>query len=324
MTFKKIWLTFIFIFVSSISTANATLLDDSNTIFNWAEMTYPQYFSPAGQQTQTADPWYFRYYPSTGIYVGVNTQNEVYVLGGEFGNTPVFVDTVTNVLAQINSSNNTANNNPGNGNCVTLPFPSSGIQANYNVTSSEGSGSINVTYNSTNSTTAISTQTSSFAAAGMSSGSETVTTQQYQIIDDYLYVGSVETVISTTVPGFGSFQDTTTTTFSPSHNEGPALKYCEQQSWTSEAVTQTTTSQSNNIPGGTTSSSTAVVNGLVEAVNETITTPAGTFSTVRVSETESGDTATTWFSIEHGIFVKVELQNSSGAIASTTELTSLN
>jgi|GEM_PF-2053906 len=325
MTQIKKYFAMLLIFVSSIHTTYASLLDDSNTIFNWAEEEYSIYFAPSGQTTQTLDPWYFRFYPSTGIYLGVNNQSEVYVLGGQFGNDPLKVGSVSDFLAQINSSNTSNNgNSTGNGNCVTLPFPATGLQANYNVTSGANTGSMNVTYTSTNNTTAVSTTSSNFSGSGVTSSSSSTTTQNYQITDDFLYVSSIETTISSSVPGLGSFDDTTTTTFSPAHNEGPALKYCEQQSWTSEAVSQSTVTQTLGIPGGAVTSNTAVVNGLVEAVNESVTTAAGTFNTVRVKETSSGEDTLTWFSIELGIFVKVQTLNGSGTVTSETELTSTN
>lgn len=77
-----------------------SLKNSTETIFNWAETQFSQYFPPK-QLTQNFGPWQYRYYPSTGIYVGINNDdNGVYVLGGKFGQTPLFVDTKKTILNQ--------------------------------------------------------------------------------------------------------------------------------------------------------------------------------------------------------------------------------
>ncbi len=97
------------------NTAYASLEDDSNTIFNWAEQQYPEYFSPAGQTTQIWGVWYFRFYPDKGIYLGVNNLGNVHVIGGVFGNNPLFVGMAASFLNIILDGGII---NPGNGNCV--------------------------------------------------------------------------------------------------------------------------------------------------------------------------------------------------------------
>lgn len=58
-------------------------LSDSNTLFDWAEQNYPEFFSPAGQQTAEVDGYLARYYPGTGNYLGT-LGDDVYVYGDEF------------------------------------------------------------------------------------------------------------------------------------------------------------------------------------------------------------------------------------------------
>jgi hypothetical protein len=76
------------------------LTSNAETILNWAEDNYPQFFPPPGAITQFFDPWLFRYYPSTDIYAGVNTNSEVWVLGDVFGGL-VYISTVEELLATI-------------------------------------------------------------------------------------------------------------------------------------------------------------------------------------------------------------------------------
>ncbi len=73
---------------------------DIETIFNWAENHYPQLFVDH-QVTQSVEPWRFRYYPATDIYVGMK-DNEIFVLGGPWGHEhPTFIETTANLLNHI-------------------------------------------------------------------------------------------------------------------------------------------------------------------------------------------------------------------------------
>lgn len=92
------------ILVGNSHFAAADTASDTEILLTWAENTYPQLF-PSHQVTQKIEPWLYRYYPESQIYAGVNkSDNTVYVLGGIFGNTPAKIDTLANVISQINSS----------------------------------------------------------------------------------------------------------------------------------------------------------------------------------------------------------------------------
>ncbi len=76
---------------------------DTEKILNWAENTYPEIFS-GHQATQNIEPWLYRHYPETGIYAGVNkNDNGVYLLGGIWGDQPTYIDTLANLIAHIDS-----------------------------------------------------------------------------------------------------------------------------------------------------------------------------------------------------------------------------
>ncbi|MBX3639653.1 MAG: hypothetical protein KF888_03940 [Nitrosomonas sp.] len=84
----------------SFSPAISATTSQIETLFNWAENTFPELF-PDPQITQMVDPWAFRHYPATGIYAGVKN-DEVFVLGGPWGtDNPTFIDTLPNLLTQI-------------------------------------------------------------------------------------------------------------------------------------------------------------------------------------------------------------------------------
>lgn len=67
--------------------AVASTQEDADRLFNWAEDTYPDLFSPSGQSSDedATGVWYYRYYPDSSNYVGVNNADEVWVLGDVFG-----------------------------------------------------------------------------------------------------------------------------------------------------------------------------------------------------------------------------------------------
>lgn len=93
-----------FILIAHTQFAFATLSSDTEKLLNWAEKTFPQFF-PSHQATQNIEPWLFRYYPESGVYAGVNkSDNTAYVLGGPWGNNPAVVDTLVNLITQIDSS----------------------------------------------------------------------------------------------------------------------------------------------------------------------------------------------------------------------------
>lgn len=86
---------------SSINLASATTTTaEIETVLNWAENSFPEFF-PDHQPTQISDPWVYRFYPSTGIYTGVS-DNQVFVFGGPWGtDSPTFVETLLNLFIHI-------------------------------------------------------------------------------------------------------------------------------------------------------------------------------------------------------------------------------
>lgn len=81
--------------------ARADIISDAEEVMNDGQTVFPQFF-PTPQTTQTLPPWLFRYYPETGIYLGVNQDNAgVYVMGGVFSNEPNFVGSIDDVKALL-------------------------------------------------------------------------------------------------------------------------------------------------------------------------------------------------------------------------------
>lgn len=91
------------VYLGGVGVAQADRASDVEILFNWAERAYAQYF-PSHDATKAASPWLYRYYPQTGVYLGLNDNNGIYVLGGEFGSEPLYVNTLASLLTQANAT----------------------------------------------------------------------------------------------------------------------------------------------------------------------------------------------------------------------------
>lgn len=99
MSIKKVLASYLLLVLLCISViSRADTVADANAIFDWAESEFPGLF-PAGPSTTTLEPWIFRYYTSTDIFVAVNKESEdVYVLGG-FWIEPTRIGSIEEVKA---------------------------------------------------------------------------------------------------------------------------------------------------------------------------------------------------------------------------------
>jgi len=131
---------------------------------------------------------------------------------------------------------------------------------------------------------------------------------------------------STPVPGFNLVIETDTT-FAPSLVLGPAADWCAGDVWTVPATTQTTSVVTNGGTPATTITTTTVSEGEVLSIGEMITTPAGTFETLKYLGTVTGlngpERARIWTSLVHSITVRQESLNATGQVISTIDLVDL-
>ena len=80
-------------FVPTPMTANTV----SDCLFNWAELHYPQFFTPPGAASANYAQYYYRYYPGKANYLAISAEdNHAWVLGPVSGNTPADVGAVAN------------------------------------------------------------------------------------------------------------------------------------------------------------------------------------------------------------------------------------
>ena len=122
MTTKLVLICVLFgLLVSKFAMAVVTS-QQAEEIFNLAEQAFPQYFSPAlATQTFPPDWQYYRGSYNNNIYVGINADDSVYVVGGDFGNAPLNVGTNQEVLVMLQNSVNSGGSNGTICNTAAMP-----------------------------------------------------------------------------------------------------------------------------------------------------------------------------------------------------------
>lgn len=106
--------------------ATASPAQAAEQLLDYAETTFPTLF-PSRQATATLDPFLYRYHPQTGVYVGVVVKanmgymlDGVYVMGGPFGDAPVYVGQIGRFIAPVNPGAGTAGPAGPNNGCYDL------------------------------------------------------------------------------------------------------------------------------------------------------------------------------------------------------------
>lgn len=90
-----------------LAAAAPTPLDAANQLMDYGESAYPTLF-PGHPATASFTPFAYRYYPQTGMYLGVVVSDApgyrfggVYVMGGRFGTAPTYAGLVTDFIAPV-------------------------------------------------------------------------------------------------------------------------------------------------------------------------------------------------------------------------------
>ncbi|MEQ1635974.1 MAG: hypothetical protein ABL903_04730 [Methylococcales bacterium] len=304
--------------------AKADLTQDAESIFNWAENTFPRYF-PSHRTTQTLDYWRYRYYPETGIYVGANTMdNNVYGLGGEFGVVTKNVGSSQALLAMAgtNSSN-------GSISCVNLSLPAKGTRffTDHSIKGQIGTAfgvvsKSETIYTAVTNTrleqTVISTQLKTAFFPESISTKDSVTI--FDVKDDIAYLSSNETsMTSDRLPDLIK----TKTTYNPSIISGPRNKVCKNQTWQTTPSEQTAVSTVNGKETTKVSNVDPKHTFTVEAIDDEVATPAGSFKAIRIRNESDTEVLITWGSIDKGIPLKSVTTHKDSATVNESILTNV-
>ncbi len=187
-------------------------------------------------------------------------------------------------FTQIATSSNSGGGNTGK--CVNVPFPANDSTIEWDITGQTANGNI----------------------------SGTINTHYIKVSDT-----GAETDTVSEISGSGVTTTNTTLTTNPPMLMGAVKQFCLNQTWNSPSVSQSITAQ-----GMTTSANSIASSGKVESINESITTPAGTFTAVRVKTTrDDGSIGIVWTDINNGMMLRQEDTADNGD-TQTTVATSIN
>ncbi|NRF67425.1 hypothetical protein HLB44_10555 [Aquincola sp. S2] len=302
-----------------------SLESTAEQLLNTGESVYPTYF-PGHKTTGTFAPFRFRYYPETGVYLGVvislgmgYTMNGVYVMGGPFGSSPVYVGLVTDFITPVDP-----NPSPGpNNGCVDLALnETTGTRTlvDYRYT-----GALNGT--ATTDTLVVGPKTfegnSAIETVVKTTGTLGGNAQNTEIHEfrnrtgdaQVTHYGSQQSTSNTVVGVSTTTTDIKTIATPPWTTSYYGLAAGASQTTTATDVTTTTTTTTFTIPGvppmvNTSSATTTTTTTTKFVGRESVTVPAGTYSACKYESTiagESGYTATSWYIDGKGIMVKFVL-----------------
>ena len=94
----------------SVRAQSVDATDSAIQLLDFGESRFPEYF-PRRRSNLSFAPFLYRYYPESRVYLGVVVapdpayiQQGVYVLGGLFGDTPMFVGLLSDYITPVVSS----------------------------------------------------------------------------------------------------------------------------------------------------------------------------------------------------------------------------
>lgn len=208
------------------------------------------------------------------------------------------------------------------GDCHTFGLVAPGTKGTYLTTTSSGNVNFTITWISDTPTQTKTTQhvVTPQATTDVETTLDGVVSGPLRGIK-HLYTKSI-----TPVPFLGNTVVEVDIDFVPALIAGPSEGWCTNATWTVPASTETIVSRS--LAGQQSSIVTTLASeGIVLAVGESVTVPAGTFRTVKYrSYTISGSSlqpAITWTSMDRAIVVKQDTLDAGGNVTTSTVLTDL-
>jgi hypothetical protein len=303
-----------------LSTAAVSPTDAANQLMDAAEAGYPQFF-PSHQPTQSFAPFLFRYYPETGIYLGVvvtansfYTLNGVYAAGTPFGglDNPTYIGLVTSFITPVDpGTGGTANG------CFDLALADT--QGTHIVIGYTYSGSITGTESVDTTVGAMTTfeghsarETTMLTTGSHTSSGQTVavntTGKSYtaRTGDAEMTQYGFTSAFSTTASGFTIATTIRTVLAPPYVDRMYGLAVGESATATMSGSSTNTMSGIPGVPDQTTTSPFSTTSTTRYVGQEPVTVPAGTFNACKFEMTTSGstDVSTSWFVVGKGIHVK--------------------
>lgn len=293
-------------------------VDAAEQLLNFAENSVFKNFFPSHQTTQSLEVFRFRFYPQTGIYLGVvvianptYALNGVYVMGGEFGNSPVYVGQVNNFITPVDPNPGPGPTGPNNG-CFDLAL--SDTQGTRIVAVYDYSGVTTGTQTVTTVVGGMTTFEGQQARLSTSTTTGTNTTEGETINVDTEIQSYARRTGDAEVTHYGSMLTARTTMAGQTFNSTTRMVWTppwldrQYALGLGESYTSTqTVSVTSTVFGQTTTSSSSYSENYKFAARETVTVPAGTYATCKFEMTDTSspnEVTTTWVIAGKGIAVK--------------------
>lgn len=311
---------------SHISFADTPTLADANKLFDFAETAEPSLFYPPAQTQQVNEAgsdWFYRYFSGSDSYAAINVNGNgpyfsgnVYVLGQQFGEGLLFVDTLENLLSAIDAINpvlaggENAITNQGNGNCVARKLAPENDTAGYRTTTYSGD-TPTVTERTEFYEEVTSTKTITIIEqTATDGGSQSVTSNRqisyFESLNGMFYRTENDSVITTSSPGMTNSIENVSETYAPSLFIGPSDYFCEGQEWYAAPVTRTVVISPDLSGDGPIASQTPPTVGTINSVGEIITVRGGTYNTLRMTLSYPDSKTIIWTDLDFGVRVLSE------------------
>lgn len=315
---KYIRIFYVGFFISISAYANE--YSDTNRLFDWAELNYPDVFMTKEttkdillpeSSGELAGSWLYRFYPDKNVYAGVLNEQDVYVLGGPWPEL-FYVGTLNDLVASLPPPDRL-----NFGACVDrVTLVAEGTQFNSLSVSadSQSSSEVHVIHDEV---------TSAFIKVINTPINDSIGLNSIESLTDYRHDSGFVYVSKLTITSqVGNSITSTEVSFSPERQaiQSPAC--------IGQVVNRDYTRTINRtIDGITLATSTEHFLGThtVESINESKSVAAGTFNTVRFRNTDSSDASYSleWNDILTGINVASENYDANNQLLSTYEITTL-
>ena len=325
----------------AVSGSQIPAAEVARQLMDFAETSIFKSYFPGHPTTQSFGPFLYRAY-SNGVLLGVASGNDptypdgVHVMGGPFGNSPVFEGPVTAFITPVDPNAGGGGTTGANNGCYDLSFdetPGSRIVIDFAYSGAIG-GNENVDTLVGNLTTfegnsareiAVKTRGTHTSAAG----SLAINTDNKVYLKktgdaEVTQYGALLTS-SSVVSGF-TLTTTSKTVWSPpwvDKQYGLALGGTYTYSQTGNITT--TTGGLFGLPGSTTTTPFSSTQTVTYVSRESVTVPAGTYNACKFQSTTPGSTDVTsqWVIVGKGVPVQTITTNAAGAVTQTIQATSI-
>lgn len=296
---------------------------EADRLFDFAESAEPTLFFPPAETLQVSaegSDWYYRYFSGSDTYIAITINGNgpffeggVYVLGEQFGEGALLVDSLDNLLAAIDATSpavvggENAITNPGTGTCTDRKFAAQNDTARFRTTTFSGSETAiserSEMYEEVTSTKTITVIEQTTSIDGVQTMSSNRLSSLFQTTNGLLFESENSAVITLTPDGSSPLMQNLVNSYSPALFIGPADTFCVGQEWYAAPVTLTTTNVST---GDTVTNQTPATVGIINSIGEVVSVTGGTFSTVKVTLSYPESKTITWYDLNFGVKVMSE------------------